>query len=132
MAILASDLAEVLRPIVEQHDREREEYLKSGLWPEESNKRFWTWGSDAGQVDRKDGTPLSGMAYIAENVGTEVSAVQKIMTGKQKWVTFQKADEWLSALSMEHLLNDGTLHIVPNPRWTAEHWQSYMEERGCV
>src|SRR5687768_13698205 len=50
----------------------------------------------------------------------------------QKWVTFNSADEILTKLGLQYLLDNGTISVVPNPRWSQEKWHDYMKERGCA
>lgn len=133
LVVSCAELAGVLMPIVKQHDEEREDWLKSGSWGPEGHERSRGWSSskDVWAVHSMKEGPLGGVGYVAAVCGIPARQVWGVLKGDRKWVTLGVADTWLTALGLQHLLADGTVRVVPNPRWTAEHWSNYMTERGC-
>jgi len=64
---------------------------------------------------------------------SDVDAVQIRAVMRQRWATIElkTAEKILMALDLEYLLSNGTIDVIPNPRWSKERWQMYMSERGC-
>jgi len=139
LVVSSAQLLEALTPLIEQWDREYEDYTKSGSWGSREGKdrtragRAYAGGNDYPKRGRNQHTlsPRKGIPRIAERSGLQDRAVKRILY-EQKWVTVYVVDKILNGLGLEHWINDGTLTIVPNPHWTQEKWIAYMKERGCI
>jgi hypothetical protein len=136
LVVSSVELLEALTPLMEQWDREHDNYVASGPWGSRLDKDRTRGGrAYAGGADYPERTsnliPRKGIPRIAEASGLQDRAVKRILY-EQKWITLYVIDKILNGLGLEHWINDGTLTIVPNPRWTQENWITYMKERGCI
>lgn len=74
--------------------------------------------------------PEAGLGELSRWIGEDQRAIARL--SEQKWMTLTKADSWLTKLGLSHLLSDGTITVVGNPRWSVVSWFNYMAERGCL
>jgi hypothetical protein len=85
-------------------------------------------GSQVGMVK-----PLGGVECLTIQSGVGARRIWGIRTGKQKMVTLEIADKLLTAMDLApNCYRDGTVPIVPNPQWTPERYQAWLEEQGRV
>jgi hypothetical protein len=72
---------------------------------------------------------LGGWEVTAMQIGTDASNLRKTLF-RNDWVGYGKADAWLTALDLQHLMS--SLHPVPNPQWNTEKWMRWkLSEAGC-
>lgn len=71
------------------------------------------------------------IAYLSEKTGIHQRRVSGICNGEYEYVPLSQADALLTAAGLNHLLADGTIEVIPSPRWSLERWVDYMMERGC-
>lgn len=67
---------------------------------------------------------------LADLIGVDVRALLAVVYHRE-YINLEKADRWLTKLGLQHLLSNGTLTVVANPRWNQERWIKWMRERGC-
>lgn len=68
---------------------------------------------------------------LADRTGMSIRAIHRINSEEIKYTGLSKADKLLLAIDQHYLL--GTqVPVVPNPKWSAERWQEYMSQQGCV
>ena len=78
---------------------------------------------------------LISSKFLEEITGMDesrISAVRRSDHQKRKWISAIMADRLLTAIGRQHLLDNGTLRVVPNPRLSLERYQAWLAERGCV
>jgi hypothetical protein len=78
-------------------------------------------------------TQQSGYAtWISEESGISQRRVYGILNLESKVTSLDIADKILQALEMTYVLHNGEVPVIPNPRWTQEHWVRWMNKRGCA
>lgn len=75
---------------------------------------------------------LTALEYLASGSGVSRRKINAIQAQESRYTGLSIADRLLVAMNREHLLDDGTLHVVPNPGMGLEHWLKLMSERGCA
>ena len=70
--------------------------------------------------------------WLKEHTGLHIRRVQGLINGEFPTVSLTQAEVCLMAIGQEHLLSNGTIHIIPNPGWSLDRWIDYMSERGCI
>jgi hypothetical protein len=55
-----------------------------------------------------------GIGMLATKSGTDAGRIRRILKGEYKFITLTIADILLTAMNMEHLLED-KVKVVPNP-----------------
>lgn len=83
-------------------------------WGQQNRKQFTTWGE-----------------YIEQEADVDQRTMYRLMH-QQEYCTLKVAERLLMAIDREYLLSNGTVPVIPNPRWSQERWHKYMEERGCI
>ena len=70
--------------------------------------------------------------WLAEKTGLHVRRVSGIINGEYVCVPLSQADKLLQAIERTDLYHvvPARIHVIPNPNWSQERWQEYMEERG--
>ena len=112
LVVPGEEFAVILRELIDHQDKKRLDYL-------------------AGGDSRTSRQPNGGRKWVADMVGVEPRRVGLIM--EQRFVTLRIVDEWLIKLGLQHLLDNGTLSVVPNPNMGIVNWIEWAEERGhCI
>jgi len=75
---------------------------------------------------------LTALEYLSSRSGIAKRKINAIQAEQYRFTGLGVADQLLVAMNLEHLLDDGTIHVVPNPRMSLEHWLMRMAERGCT
>lgn len=70
--------------------------------------------------------------WLKEMTGLHVRRIHGLVKGEFPIVGLSQAELVLMAIDKEQLLDNGTIHVIPNPNWSLEKWTTYMEERGCI
>jgi len=78
----------------------------------------------------RSGEFVGPVNWLAEQTGIHVSRVEQICNGKIPRVPLSQADKLLTAIDENYKLGS-VIRIKPNPNWSFEKWQEYMQERGC-
>lgn len=74
--------------------------------------------------------PVGPKDWLAQDTGLNRRTIQHIMNDGQKYIGLSVADKILTGLELTHLLGR-EITVIPNPSWSLERWQRYMDERGC-
>lgn len=75
---------------------------------------------------------MGPIQYLAERSEINPRRVSGIVNGEFDHVSLTQADKLLTAAGLGHLISWGDIPIIPNPHWSMEKWQEYMESRGCA
>lgn len=113
LVVRADELANALRPFVQDQDRRREECVHQG------------------SANRTGNNSLSGNGLLAELSGIDVRRVWSIMSCEYTYISLRIADQLLTAAGIEHALRDGTVQVIPSPRWSKKRYAAYMRAKGA-
>lgn len=75
---------------------------------------------------------VTALDYLSVNAEVAKRKINAIQAQQYRFTALGVADRLLVVMNLEHLLDDGTIHVVPNPSMSLEHWLRRMAERGCV
>jgi len=100
-----------------------------GFWQRNPNPGA-RWENFQGEPQTPDRT-MGAIDYLAYWSGVSHRRISHFYNGHGVYVTLAIADKLLQAMERTDYLADGTLHVVPNPHWTQEHYVEYMKLRGC-
>lgn len=79
-----------------------------------------------------EATFMGPISYLAEKTEINERRVSGIINGEYAHVGLSQADALLTAAGLWDLLTIGEIPIIPNPNWSMEQWQRYMDDRGCT
>ncbi len=63
---------------------------------------------------------------VYRRAGIEQRQFLRVKNRQTKYTSLHVADAILSALERPELLHNGTVRVIPNPRWTKEKWEFYL------
>lgn len=70
--------------------------------------------------------------WLSDETGVNVRRINGLMRAEFEYVSALQVDQLLRAMDRPYLLTPGgVLDEIPNPKWSKEDWQRYMEKRGC-
>lgn len=75
-------------------------------------------------------TMMGPIAWLEQESGVPSRRIYDIRNLTAKYVTLHTADRILTALDLTHLLHDGTVRVVENPRMTKRGIREALEMRG--
>jgi hypothetical protein len=75
---------------------------------------------------------MGPIQWLSEKTEIHTRRVSGIANGEFETVPLSQADLLLTAIGEGYLLATGEITIIPNPQWSMEKWQAYMEGRGCA
>jgi hypothetical protein len=75
---------------------------------------------------------FTALNWLCSETGMGHRTIQRILKLETKYVALRNADLLLTAIGESYLLSTGEISVVPNPKWTQEHFVAYMESRGCI
>jgi len=74
---------------------------------------------------------LGPLEWLHQESGVRPRQISRIKNEEQRFTSLTQAEALLMAISREHMLHTGEIHIIPNPNWSQEQYLEYMQERGC-
>lgn len=131
LVVRSEDLADLILPIIQRVDGERERE-KSTADKHGNHGPMSTWQADnhTQMSDSNYRTMITGKQFVATAVGVTPEVVQRTLF-QYEWVGFGKADQWLTALGLPHMVKK--LRPVPNPLWGSERWEEWSQSnRHCT
>jgi hypothetical protein len=78
----------------------------------------------------RQGEFVGPVNWLAEQTGIHIDRVEQICNGKIARVPLSQADKLLIAIDSNYMLGS-VIRVKPNPNWSFEKWQEYMQGRGC-
>lgn len=108
--VRCSDLGPILQAIMDLHELGHPNEDGSGVF----NNKY-----------------ITGISWLAQTSGLSTRRIWSIVHQETRHTGLSIADKLLTAADLSHLLQDGTLEVIPNPRMSQEMWTERMQERGC-
>lgn len=82
-------------------------------------------------VDSNTDDVFTGSEYLSHWSGIDPRTIRAIRSHQTKWTSYRNADRLMAAMGLTHLFGV-YVHVRPNPRWSNERYQAYLEEQlGC-
>lgn len=106
--VLGVQLGKVMREWREEWDRKRDPY------------------------EQETGRVMGPIDWLKEMTGIHSRRLYGLMNDEFVTVGETQAELILLVMERQHLLSNGTIHVIPNPNWSLEKWTAYMEDQGCI
>ena len=94
----------------------------------------WTvkWLKTRTELEASDREVMGPVQWLAEESGVQRRQIARITSGDIKTISEEQAWKILKAIDREYLLVNRTIHVIPNPQWSLDHWIEYMRNQGCI
>lgn len=127
LVVKTHDLAKVLYPWMRTHEAEH-----NALFQGYGESEYEMFGFGSHVREAHDAMKETGsVRYLCEHTGLKPRALWRIMHGETQCTALSIADALLNAIGREYMLSNGEITVIPNPRFSLEHWVEIMQERGC-
>lgn len=70
--------------------------------------------------------------WLSFESGVSERVLRTIRRAEYLHLEFKVAEKILLALDLQHLLSNGDIPVVPNPKWSQETWLDWKEKQGCI
>jgi hypothetical protein len=129
--VLTSDLSRILNRLIDIHLADHELY-RGANFAGVDNHGSSGWAEMSARRQKRNKPQAGPIQWLSHETGVLPRSLHRIIHNESQYTRLTMVDQILTGLGLTHLLYDGTLKVIPNPRWSQERWLEYMEERGCV